>query len=152
VYRARDTALDASWGGSSTATHRIVGEGAAGSRKSLLITGTTVANGDSTLAGPIYRLWGGLDLSAKSALVFRARGEGGDFRVVAIGTDSTAERPGRPPTVAAHTFSVGAEWTEVVVPLSRLAPVYPLPLLGFVFTGPRAGGDFTLQIDDVILR
>jgi hypothetical protein len=30
--------------------------------------------------------------------------------------------------------------------------VYPLPLLGFVFTGARAGGDFTLQIDDVILR
>ncbi|MHC5012554.1 MAG: amidohydrolase family protein, partial [Planctomycetota bacterium] len=136
---------DASWGGSSTATHRIVEEGAEGSRKSLLITGTTVANGDSTLAGPIYRLWGGLDLSAKSALVFRAKGQGGDFRVVAIGADPSVG-------IAVHTFSVGAGWTEVVVPLSGLAPVYPRPLLGFVFTGPRAGGDFTLQIDDVLLR
>jgi len=136
---------DALWGGSSTASQRIVDGGADGTGKSLEVAGTTVANGDRTLAGPIYRPWGPVDLSAKRELVFRARGNAEEFRVIAFGANPSVG-------IAAYPFSVGAEWTEIVVPLPALAPVYPQAILGFVFTGPSAGGAFTLRIDDVRLR
>ena len=139
------TITDAYWGGRSTATLRIVSGGANGTGKALSITGTLIANGPDTFAGPTYRPWGPVDLSSKSELVFWARGNGSPARVIAFEPNPGGVR-------ATHEFVVGSEWTEIVVPLSGLEPVYPRHIQSFVFTGPATGGDFTLQIDDVRLR
>jgi len=139
------TVTDAYWGGRSSATLGIVSGGANGTGKALSITGTLIADAPATFAGSSYTPWGPVDLSSKSELVFWARGTGSPARVIAFADETVAGR-------TTYEFTVGSEWTEIVVPLSGFEPVFPRPILRFLFTGPAAGGDFTLQIDEVRLR
>jgi hypothetical protein len=128
-------------GGQSSARLTVVDGGAAGTERSLSISGTIVQNEPVAVAGANYWPFGPVDLSSKSEIVFFVKGTGSTGRLIINGGVASAQ-----------TFFVGSEWSEVTVPLSGFRDLDPHRVTTIIFAPDETPGEFTLQIDEVRIR
>jgi imidazolonepropionase-like amidohydrolase len=84
------------------------------------------------------------NLSAKSELRFRTRGDGKTYRVMIF-----TRKSGMMPLM--QTFVAGPEWTEVVMPWAAFK-TDASDLMAIIVAGGPQPGTFALQVDDVSLR
>jgi len=136
-------------GGSSTAEIKVLDGGAAGTHKSLGVTGNIV--------GPLAYAWGGVmfmtgeqpmqpaDLSGVKRIHFWARGDGKTYKIMLF-----AQSKGMQPLM--QDFVAGPEWKEYDFPFLGFDGIDGHDLLGIAFTGGPAPGPFSMQIDEVSLR
>lgn len=136
---------DMIWGGQSTSVLSVVDRGAAGTSKSLSIQGTIVANEPMAVSGALLWPFGPVDLSAKSELLFWARGSGEEYRVIMNG-------PGMTEASSYQTFVASEQWSEIVIPLDGFAGIDPRRVVTFVFGAGGEPGNYSFQIDEVRIR
>jgi len=136
---------DEMMGGASTVTLERVSPGAAGSSGALAVRGTIRPGFPFPWAGAM--VWFGdrpmtpVDFSAKKAVVFFARGDGGRYRLMLF-----AESLGQIP--ASATFTAGDAWQEHRIVLRELTKDLR-GVWGLAFAGGPAQGRFDLTIDQV---
>jgi hypothetical protein len=85
------------------------------------------------------------DLSAASGVRFRARGDGGTYRVLVF-----AQSAGMTPLQ--HEFVAPPGWTDVDVPWSVFPGVDGKGIMAVMFVGGPTPGSFSFMVDDVRLR
>ena len=140
---------DAMANGKSTAEMAVVDGGAAGTKKSLGISGTISAEIPYAWAGAMYspgaQPMSPVNLSSKKELRFWARGDGKTYRVLAF-----VESKGFAPL--AVTFVAGPEWKEFTFPFSDFGGSDGHDLMAIIFAGGPAAGPFSFRIDDVRFR
>jgi len=138
-------------GGNSTATQRLVGDGADGSPGALEVTGEIGTAAQYPFAGTMFfpqvpRMDGLMDYSGKKTLSLKARGDGRRYIVLVLS--------GVPmkPIPLMYDFEAGAEWREVRLTLADLgaADWKRVRAIGVGSMGPV--GQFRFQIDDVRLE
>jgi ABC-2 type transport system permease protein len=138
-------------GGNSTASQKLVDGGAANSRGALEVTGEVGKAIEYPFAGASFlpngtpnAAWqdqGWMDYSRKKTLIFHTRGDGQDYMVMVMGPVLDA-------IPAMYTFTAGAEWQEVRVPLENFASA-DLKRVKLIAFGTMTPGAFRFQIDDV---
>ncbi|MCD9032097.1 CIA30 family protein [Luteimonas sp. Y-2-2-4F] len=137
-------------GGGSDARLALAEGGAAGSRGALAVAGEIAPGFAFPWAGAIFfpasQPMQAVDLSARSELVFQARGDGRTYQVMLFSGASEQAMPSMQPFVA------GPEWREVRLPLSAFAGADPARLRGIAFTAGLPEGAFAFRIDGVELR
>ncbi|MDH5824712.1 CIA30 family protein [Luteimonas sp. RD2P54] len=137
-------------GGASVAEHRIVAGGAGDSRGALAVTGEVRPGFAFPWAGVMF--WPGgepmqaVDLSGRSELVFRVRGDGRHYRAMLFSGPSMQGMP------AMLGFRAGEEWSEVRLRLEDFAGADLSLLRGIAFTAGDPAGEFGFLLDDVELR
>jgi imidazolonepropionase-like amidohydrolase len=140
---------DAMMGGGSTARLEVVEGGAAGTARALRITGEIAPGLPYAWAGamffPASPPMTPADLSAAKGLVFRARGDGGTYRVLVF-----TRRGGQVPAFA--TFTAGPEWQEHSFPWSTFGGTDGSDVMGIAIVGGPNPGRFELFVDEVELR
>jgi hypothetical protein len=140
---------DAMAGGKSSAEMVVVDGGAEGSAKSLAIRGTISDAFKQAWAGamfsPARQAFQPANLGSKKELRFWAKGDGKTYRVLIF-----AESKGYVPLT--QTFVAGAEWKEVVIPLSAFGGIDGHDIMALIFAGGPAPGGFAFQIDHVGFR
>ncbi len=139
---------DAFAGGKSTGSFKVVEGGAAQTTKSLQLSGTI----NPAFAYP----WSGVmwspgaqpmapaDLSSKKELRFWSKGDGGTYRVMIF-----AQSKGMTPVD--QSFVAGSEWREHVFPWSAFG-LDGKGIMAIIFTGGPKVGEFSFQIDEVVLK
>jgi hypothetical protein len=138
---------DQNQNGKSTATQKVVG-GAHGSKGALEVTGEVRPGAQYPTAGTFFFPTGeimkaALDISAKKALSFQARGDGKQYMLMIFTAGSYI------PIMA--PFGTGPEWQEVKVDLSRYVGADFKHVRGFGLVS-MATGAFHFQIDDLRLE
>jgi imidazolonepropionase-like amidohydrolase len=141
---------DSSMGGTSTATMRVVADGAEASRGSLEVVGAMKPGSMFPWAGAMFfagpQPMAGVNLSAFHSVAFWAKGDGGTYRVMVF-----ANQLGRIP--AERPFVAGPEWREVVIPFATFsATLDGSDLQAVLFSGSAGRDRFRLQIDNVRFR
>lgn len=131
--------------GSSTAEIEIVSGGANGSSHALAVRGATERNDIWVGAGALFWFKSPADLSARTTITFWARGTGDAYRLFFFGLNPAKD-------IASTTFVAGAEWKEIVIPLSALAAVDPTAISGIMVGRSEPVGAYALRIDEVRLR
>ncbi|MEW5900857.1 MAG: CIA30 family protein, partial [Acidobacteriota bacterium] len=138
---------DAMRGGKSTAEMKLVAGGAQGSRKSLLITGTivaeTVLNWAGALFSPGKTMMAPADLSSKKSISFWARGDGRRYAVM-IFTRSLGFVP------SIQSFTAGPEWEEFIFTFDSFR-LKGDDIMSIFIGASGEKGEFALQIDNVSL-
>jgi imidazolonepropionase-like amidohydrolase len=138
---------DAMTGGKSTAEYRLAEGGAAGSRKSLLITGTIAEGAQNRWAGAFFSpgtaMMQPANLSAWSSISFWARGDGKTYSIMIF-----AQSLGYVPAML--SFEAGPEWEEFTFPFEEFS-VEGFDIMGIFIGGSAELGDFELRIDNVRL-
>lgn len=86
------------------------------------------------------------DLSARTELVFRVRGDGRNYSVMLFSGAQMQSMPSMKPFVA------GPEWTEVRIPLNGFNGADLARVRAFAFTAGQPQGAFRFEIDDVEVR
>lgn len=140
--------IDSYAGGKSTDELKIADNGANGSKKSLLLTGTVSDAVPFAWAGA---MWGPgsqpmepANLSSKKSVSFWTKGDGQTYKFMVF-----SKAKGFMPLM--RDFVSGPEWTEVVMPWSDFG-VDGSDVMGIVIAaGPRPG-PFSIQVDEVGLR
>ena len=139
---------DAMTGGKSTAEYRLVEGGAAGSRNSLLITGTIAEGAQNRWAGAFFSPGSAMmqpaNLSAWSSISFWARGDGKTYSLMIF-----AQSLGYIPAMV--SFEAGPEWGEFTFPFEKFS-VEGFDIMGIFIGGSAELGDFELRIDNVRLK
>ena len=139
---------DAMMGGKSTAEYRLVEGGAAGSEKSLLITGTIAEGAQNRWAGAFFSpgpaMMQPANLSAWSSISFWARGDGKTYSVMIF-----AQSLGYMPDMV--SFEAGPEWKEFTFPFEEFF-VDGIDIMGIFIGGSAELGDFELWIDTFRLK
>jgi hypothetical protein len=143
--------------GSSTAALEVIEDGAGGTERSLRIRGTiAVSDGGPNAPGAWY-LPGGtqvgrpsrpVDLTAKSQVVFWAKGDGVSYRLGLTFGPAGDLVAG----VEFQSFRASNEWAEISLPLSGFVGADRGMVSGILFSGPEGTGSFKLQIDELRLR
>ena len=135
-------------GGNSKAAQRLVKGGAAGSHGALEVSGEVGNAIQYPFAGTMFFpqapvMQGLMDYSARKALTFKTRGDGGRYKVMVI----SGTRVDAIPLMV--DFDAGADWHEVRLEIARLgaADWKRVRAIGIGTMGPE--GPFRLQIDDV---
>jgi ABC-2 type transport system permease protein len=138
-------------GGDSSAAQKLVDGGAEKSRGALEVSGEVGTGIQYPFAGTSFlpngianAEWtkqGLMDYSRKQTLRFFARGDGKDYLVMMMG-------PAVDTIPAMFTFTAGAEWQEVRVPLQSLGGI-DLKQVKLISIGTMTPGAFRFQIDDV---
>lgn len=140
---------DAMAGGKSTAQMEVVDGGAEGSPKSLSVRGAISDAFKQAWAGAMFspgaQVFQPANLREKKELRFWAKGDGATYRVFIL-----AESKGFMPLV--QPFVAGAEWKEVVLPLSTFGGIDGHDIMAVIFGGGPAPGRFAFQIDNVSFR
>ncbi|NZA26966.1 CIA30 family protein [Luteimonas sp. SJ-92] len=137
-------------GGASEVEHRIVAGGAGGSRGALAVEGEVRAGFVHPWAGAMF--WPGgapmeaVDLSSRSTLVFKVRGDGRRYSVLLFSGESMQGMP------AMQTFEAGPEWSEVRLDMGGFAGADLTRLRGIAFTAGMPAGRFRFLLDDLELR
>lgn len=141
---------DAMAGGNSVAGQAWAERGAQGSRGALRVSGEIRAGFAFPWAGTLFHPGAQpmrpVDASARSELVFQARGDGRSYHVMLFSGPSMQSMP------SMQSFTAGAEWSEVRIPLSAFAGADPATLRAVAFTAGLPEGAFELYIDQVELR
>jgi len=86
-----------------------------------------------------------VDLSSTKALRFRARGDGGTYRVLVF-----AQSKGMLPLT--RTFVAGEAWTEQAFPWSAFGGIDGHDVMAVLFCGGPQPGKFAFEVDDVRLE
>ena len=137
---------DALAGGNSAGSFERVAGGASGSAGALAVSGTINTGFAVPWAGVMFApgaaVFAPADLSATHALSFRARGDGGTYRVMLFSAAT-----GRLPVE--RSFVAGPEWTEITMSLADFARIDPATLQAVIFSGGPRPGPFAFQLDDV---
>jgi len=137
---------DALMGGKSRAEMEVVEDGAAGSRRSMAITGEVVGGGLQTWAGVMFSPGDApmmpADLSSKEVLSFWAKGDGKTYYVMLF-----LQSAGFTPVV--QSFSTGPEWERHAFPFEKFNGSDGSDVMGVYFGGGRVAGELRLQIDGV---
>lgn len=136
-------------GGKSTGSVTIADGGAAGTAKSLLVSGTI----DPALPYAWYgAMWSPTavpmqpaNLSSKKELRFHAKGDGKPVRVMVF-----AQSRGMMPLM--QTFVAGPEWQEVAMPWKSFGGLDGSDVMAVIFAGGPAAGAFSFQVDEVAIR
>ncbi|HKS25463.1 MAG TPA: CIA30 family protein [Thermoanaerobaculia bacterium] len=135
-------------GGKSSGTVSVVDGGAAGTAKSLRVSGTIDA-------APPYGWFGArwapgaapaqpANLSSKKELHFYAKGDGKPLRVMVF-----AQSLGMMPMI--QTVTPAAEWGEFTIPWTKFG-VDGSDVTGILFAGGPHPGPFAFQVDEIGLR
>jgi len=136
---------DSMMGGKSSATLQVVpGEGG---QEAVAVSAKIVPGFPYPWAGlyfaPGAQQMQPANLSAAKELRFRVRGDGGRYTVSMLSQGVTI-----PATVP---FTAGAQWQEVIVPLTRFAGVDPALVTMIGFNAGPEPGDYRFEIADVRL-
>jgi hypothetical protein len=135
-------------GGKSQATMQPVKPGAAGSAGALGITGTINPGSPFPWAGAMFfpapTPMSPADVSKFTEIVFHARGDGREYRVMVFATELGD-------TPAAQPFIAAAGWREHVIPLKAFG-INGSNLRGLLFSAGAEPGAFSVAIDQVRLR
>ncbi|MEN1941436.1 CIA30 family protein [Luteimonas sp. MJ174] len=141
---------DAMAGGKSVATQAWVAAGAGGSRGALRVSGQIRPGFAFPWAGTMFHPGAQpmqpVDASARSELVFQARGDGRSYQAMLFSGPSMQGMP------AMQSFTAGPEWQEVRIPLSAFAGADMATLRAVAITAGMPEGAFELDIDRVELR
>lgn len=87
-----------------------------------------------------------VDLSGRTELVFKARGDGRSYSVMLFSGAQMQSMPSMKPFVA------GPEWKEVRLPLANFSGADLVRVRGFAFTAGQPIGAFAFEIDDVEVK
>jgi len=140
------TSTDAIAGGKSQTETAVVDGGALGSPKSLAIHGTISPAFNQPWAGAMFspgpQPFQPANLSAKRELHFFTKGDGKTYRVFLF-TESKGF------TALTKTFTAGAEWNEIVIPISAFGGTDGHDITAVIFSGGPDAGPFAFQIDHV---
>ena len=135
-------------GGKSSAEMKVVEGGAEASPYALQVKGNIAPGAMYKWAGAMFfpgsKPMVPVDLSRFKQIVFWAKGEGKDYRIMLY-----AERFGYIPLQ--KNFFAGPEWKQYVFPLNDFSQFDGKGLMGVLFTGIEEG-DFSLFIDGVEFR
>ncbi|MBB1473570.1 CIA30 family protein [Luteimonas sp. MC1782] len=141
---------DAMAGGTSIAEQAWAAEGAAGSRGALRVAGEIRPGFAFPWAGTMFHPGAQpmqpVDASARSELVFQARGDGRGYQVMLFSGPSMQAMP------SMQAFTAGPEWREVRIPLAAFAGADVATLRALAITAGQPQGAFELYIDRVELR
>lgn len=136
-------------GGKSSAAMKLVSDGAQGSHKSLLITGNITADIPFAWGGAMFSPGPGpmipANLSSKKEISFRVKGDGKTYQVMVY-----AKNLGYIPSI--KTFVAEPEWKQLTFRLSEFKGADASGLIGILFAGGPSPGEYSFQIDDVILK
>ena len=139
---------DAFMGGKSKAEMKLVPDGAQGSSKSLLVTGTVVPgsalNWSGVMLMPGPTMMAPADLSAKKSISFWAKGDGKQYACMIF-----AQSLGWTP--AGQGFTADPEWEEHSFTFESFR-LKGNDIMGIFIGASGEAGDFLLQIDDVRLN
>ncbi|MBI5463973.1 MAG: CIA30 family protein, partial [Ignavibacteriales bacterium] len=137
---------DALRGGRSTAEFKVVPGGANKSEGSLIITGEIRPDFPFAWAGAMFSpgafAMAPANLSSKKDISFWAKGDGKTYRIMLFAT-SHGFQP------AIKTFIAGPEWKQFTFQISEFDGMDGSGLMGVLFAGGSAPGNFVFQIDDV---
>ena len=138
-------------GGSSTATQRLVDDGAGGSKGALEVTGAVGDKIQYPFAGTMFfpegpPMKGLIDYSTKKSLTLQVRGDGQRYMLMVISGLAVDGIP------LMYDFATGPEWQEVRLDLAKYPNVdwKRVRAIGVGTMGPV--GPFRFQIDDVRLE
>lgn len=135
-------------GGTSTVELEVVPAGEGGSGRALRMTGTITDAVPFAWAGAMWspgaQPMQPVDLSARSGLTFRARGDGRPYRVLVF-----SQSRGMVPL--ARDFTAPAEWTEFVMSWQDFG-INGSDVMAILFVGSPPAGSFELFVDDVRLH
>ena len=141
---------DAMAGGTSVAEQAWAEGGAAGSRGALRVAGEIRPGFAFPWAGTMFHPGAQpmqpVDASARSELVFQARGDGRSYQVMLFSGPSMQAMP------SMQAFTAGPEWREVRIPLASFAGADVAALRALAITAGQPQGAFELYIDHVELR
>jgi imidazolonepropionase-like amidohydrolase len=139
---------DAMMGGKSKAEMKLVDGGAQGSKRSLLVTGTDVAESAQNWAGVMFcpgaNFMAPANLSFKKSISFWAQGDGKKYACLVF-----AQSLGWTPAI--QYFTPGPEWKEFVFPYEAFK-IDGSDIMGIFIGASGTPGDFVLQIDEVRLK
>jgi hypothetical protein len=134
-------------GGASVVQKEVVSEGAAGTARSLAISGETKAGFASPWAGMMFfpgsRQMAPEDLSKFEGISFWTKGDGRSYQILLFAT-----RLGMMP--ARKEFTAGPEWQQVTASFAELK-LDGSDVLGIFIGGGPGLGKFRFQVDDVRL-
>ena len=140
---------DQQMGGKSTASIQAVEGGANQSRGALEVRGEVVAGAEFPWAGVLFHPGASpgetVNLSAKHAISFWAKGDGGNYSVAVLTEANSGQLPGIRPFVA------GREWTQFTFPLSDFE-TDGHDITGVGFLRAPEPGKFQFEIDQVEIR
>jgi hypothetical protein len=140
---------DAMAGGRSSGAMEVAQGGAAGTARSLAVTGTVSDALPYAWAGamlsPGAQMMAPADLSAARAVHFWARGDGKTYRVMIF-----AQSKGYTPLI--QSFTASPEWKEYTIPFSAFGGIDGHDLMAVIFAGGPAPGTFAFQVDEVGFR
>jgi imidazolonepropionase-like amidohydrolase len=136
-------------GGASTAELSVVEGGAEGSQGALKISGNIDPGDAYPWAGAAFmpgsKPMEPVDLSRYTKIVFWAKGEGKNYRLLL-----TADRFGFIPV--AKEFKAGLQWKRYEFPFAAFSGFDGKGLMLLVFSGGTERGPFTLLIDNIEFR
>jgi imidazolonepropionase-like amidohydrolase len=137
-------------GGQSQVQHALIAGGANGSRGALRVAGEVKPGFGFPWSGVIFfpaqQPMQPADLSARSELVFHARGDGRTYNVLLFSGQAAQGVP------SMQSFVAGAQWREIRVPLSGFAGADTRLVRGIAFTAGQPHGTFEFRIDGVELK
>ena len=137
-------------GGASTVRHALAAGGAGGSRGALQVAGEVKPGFAYPWSGVIWfptaTPMEAADLSARSELVFQARGDGRTYGAMLFSGPSAQGMP------SVQSFVAGPQWREVRLPLSGFPGADLAQARGIAFTAGAPQGAFEFRIDRVELR
>lgn len=140
---------DAMRGGSSTVDLKVVAGGAHATRSALAVTGQIKGDTSFGWAGVMFAPgampMSPANLSAKKALTFYTKGDGGSYRLMIF-----ARHLGFMPVT--RSFVASPKWTQVSMPLSDFDGLDGRDIMGILWTGGPDGGKFAFSIDEIELR
>lgn len=145
-----EVSTDSLMGGTSSASMRVVADGAQGSRGSLEVAGSIKPGSMYPWAGPMFfpasEPMAPVNLGRFKALTFWAKGDGGTYRVLLFSA-------GQGQIPAERTFTAGPEWHEVTMRFSDFGGgVDGTDLEAVLFSGSAGQASFRFQIDRVAFK
>jgi imidazolonepropionase-like amidohydrolase len=139
---------DSIMGGKSRVELALTGDGAEGSRQSLLVTGAISEASSIRWAGAMFvpgkTMMAPANLSSKKELTFWAKGRGPTFAVMLFIRGS-----GFIPRT--KTFAIGPDWKEYAFPFEAFG-TDGSDIMGILICATDAPGEFAFQVDNVRLR
>jgi len=139
---------DSIMGGKSKAELALAEDGAAGSRKSLLVKGTVAEAGSIRWSGAMFLpgavMMAPANLSSQKGIGFWAKGTGPAFALMVF-----CQSTGFVPRVQA--LEITPEWKEYFVAFEKLG-IDGHDIMGIFLGASNDPGEFSLQIDNVRLR
>ena len=135
--------------GESEAQIKLVSNGVHNSKGALQVMGQIKLGFSFPWAGAFFaageKAMQPINYTKAEELVFWAKGDGRQYNVMAF----SSTQGGVPPT---QTFTAGAEWKQIRLPLASFDGLELSQVIGFSFNASAPQGEFHFLIDDVEIR